>query len=205
MPNEPVRVISDREQEFQGRRYSQGKEKYYHCGRTRLHRAVWKYHNGQVKQGHEIHHKDCNVANNQIENLQEIPISDHRKFHAATDKALGLARQNVKKAIKAAVRWHSSKAGHEWHKQQFQKIKDKLLAPKAIECQNCGVGAVVGNTGKYCSSRCRQAAYRKDGRFNVPKVCQICGATYQANKYRPMQTCSAKCGHKLQAQKMRKR
>ena len=205
MPNERVRVISDKEQEFEGQVFSRDREKYLHCGRRRLHRAVWEHYHGQVNPGCEIHHKDFDTANNQIENLCEIPISEHRKLHAATEKAQGLARKNVTKAIAAAAKWHSSKAGHEWHKEQFQRVKDKLLAPKSIKCEHCGISAIVGNTGKYCSSRCRQAAYRKDGRFDREKTCPICGTRYQANKYRPNKTCSSRCGHTLQAQTMRKR
>ena len=34
-----------------------------------LHRVVWRFYNGNIPEGHQVHHIDHNPANNDIDNL----------------------------------------------------------------------------------------------------------------------------------------
>ena len=73
--------------DFNGVRYyrypdskSHGKRCYYTCsnenkkkGYSTLHRDIWCYeHNAEIPEGYDIHHKDGNYLNNNIENLELI-------------------------------------------------------------------------------------------------------------------------------------
>ena len=47
---------------------------YFERFGKRLHRAVWEWHNGPIKTKFQVHHLDENRENNQIENLELLPI-----------------------------------------------------------------------------------------------------------------------------------
>ena len=203
MRNERVQVISDTEQYFDGKRYKLH-GKYFGRSNARLHRVVWSYHHGSIPPGYEIHHKDEDRSNNQIENLEILERSKHRAMHAAKESSKAKARRNIRKGVDAARKWHGSPEGIKWHKQQYQRIKDKLHITKTEACGFCGEVVEMGNTGKYCSNKCRQAAYRNAGKYNIEKDCPICGTKFTTSKYKPTQTCGRTCGSILQGHKMSK-
>lgn len=48
----------------------------------RLHVYIWERVNGSKPKGHDVHHRDFNRQNYNIENLELLSFSDHRKVHA---------------------------------------------------------------------------------------------------------------------------
>ena len=48
-----------------------------------MHRYVWKFYNGDIPKGYDIHHKDGNKLNNKIENLEILSHSEHTKLYAS--------------------------------------------------------------------------------------------------------------------------
>ena len=64
-----VNIISETKQEFNGVVYYKCGEYYQRKG-IRLHREVWKYHNGEIPKGYHVHHIDSNKNNNSIDNLE---------------------------------------------------------------------------------------------------------------------------------------
>ena len=71
-------------QTFKGGKYSLRIHGYYSLTnkkRNLMHRDVWEFYNGKITQGYDIHHKDCDKANNKIENLELYKKDEHtRKF-----------------------------------------------------------------------------------------------------------------------------
>jgi len=49
----------------------------------RLHRYIYEMHYGEIPKGYEIHHKDGNKLNNNIDNLEILTKSEHTKLHMA--------------------------------------------------------------------------------------------------------------------------
>ena len=49
-----------------------------------LHRDKWEYYNGKIPIGYQIHHKDNNKLNNDIDNLELIHEVDHSYHHLHT-------------------------------------------------------------------------------------------------------------------------
>lgn len=45
------------------------------------HRLVWEMHYGPVPAGYEIHHKNGNGMDNRLDNLEILPIREHRRLH----------------------------------------------------------------------------------------------------------------------------
>jgi len=52
-------------------------------GRLRMeHNIVWELHYGPIPIGMQIHHKDLNKTNNNIENLCIVTPLEHKRFHS---------------------------------------------------------------------------------------------------------------------------
>lgn len=47
----------------------------------RLHRLLWEIHFEVIPEGYEIHHKDTNILNNQLNNLESLEKKKHRRLH----------------------------------------------------------------------------------------------------------------------------
>ena len=170
--------------------------------RIRLHTYVWEKHNGPVPEGYDIHHIDHDKSNNDIENLVAIPESEHRKLHMDERDKLELTYIMETCAIPKAVEWHKSEAGHEWHKQQYEKS----LAPKwdeqvTMTCAYCGkpyqISPLMKGRSRFCSNKCKTAYRYRSGLDNIERVCPICGKTFTINKYSRTKTCSKECSVKM--------
>ena len=56
-----------------------------------LHRYVWEKYNGKIPEGYEIHHKDKNRKNYDVNNLVLVSAKDHHQHHALEN---GLGKSN---------------------------------------------------------------------------------------------------------------
>lgn len=192
-----VIVISKTVQKFNG-------ESFYLCGQyfqhkgKRLHRAVWEYHNGEIPKGYHIHHIDGNRSNNSIENLTLMKSTEHMSQHMQDAERKEKARDNIKKAIEAAPKWHKSENGREWHSKHGKEYWSK----KGLETYNCSwcskefqtLNVYGKDENHFCSNNCKSAFRRHSGVDNVERTCPICGKTYVVNRYRNNKTCSRECG-----------
>lgn len=155
--------ISDTQQQFNG-------ETYYFCGfyfqrkGKRLHREVWKYHNGDIPKGYHVHHIDGNTHNNQIENLQLIDKNTHLSMHMSKPDRVEKSRKQLKEATKKAPEWHSSEDGKKWHSIRG-KENWKLRKPITYTCSYCGkefntLHMYGKGQNHFCHPNCK-AAYRR--------------------------------------------
>ena len=169
---------------------------------VRLHVYVWEFYNGAVPKGFHVHHKDFDKNNNEPENLVLMSASEHSKLHGRLwteeryDAHLKMLRE---KAVPKATEWHKSDEGRAWHREQYEKNKDKLHMKMEFICLNCGKSFIAEKTGnnRYCSNNCKSAYRRKSGVDNETRRCEVCGAEFTTNKYSKARTCSRKCSHIL--------
>ena len=183
---------------FDGLRFRLDKHTgYYLNAKThkRLHVYVWEHFNGAVPSGCEIHHKDFDKRNNELENLQMLTSEEHRRLHgqSLTDEQREWRRENlVENAIQKAAEWHKSEAGAVWHKEHYENMKDKLHVKRQFVCQNCGKSFESTQAkSKFCCGACAAAARRKSGVDDVVKICERCGAEYVKNKYQKSHYCKS--------------
>lgn len=75
---------------FNGEKFTLRNNGYYgktYGNRELMHRVVWKFHNGDIPEGYDIHHKDRNKKNNSIENLEIYEKAEHaRKFNTGRNQ-----------------------------------------------------------------------------------------------------------------------
>lgn len=163
-----------------------------------LHRMVFINHYGEIKKGYHIHHIDGNKDNNEIENLICLSASDHEKLHTknwSTERLL-LARKHMEENMRPkANKWHGSKEGLEWHKQHYEKMKDKLYEEVECVCTVCGKTFIAHKKGgsKCCSKACRAKERRDSGLDNEIRKCEVCGAEFTVSRFEGKRTCSKKC------------
>jgi hypothetical protein len=195
------------------RYYIQTTGKYYSSrnpvqGTRSLHRRIWIEHHGSIPVGMDIHHIDGDWKNNDISNLKCVEESRHLSKHTKASfrnkeyrKAVEAGRQ---KAIKAAVAWHRSAEGKEWHSQHGKEAwigRKKFI----VKCATCGKPFKASfKRAKHCSKSCTNR-YTREHSKRVQKKCPICGKLYQAKIADAKKTvcCGRSCGAKWRWQNER--
>lgn len=195
---------------FNGLKFRRDKQSGYYFNSTihkRLHVYVWEFFNGKIPDGYQIHHKDFDKSNNEIENLILLSASDHAKLHGESwdDERYEKQIKNLNEnARPKASEWHGSDAGHEWHKKHYEQMKSRLHQKKIFVCDECGRSFEGVDNGftRFCSNKCKAAHRRKSGIDNEIRQCEYCGKEFEVNKYAKTRTCSRSCRNKIRWNKI---
>lgn len=198
--------------EFNGDVYERSeKSRYYFKKTTRnaerinanqLHRAVWEYHNGKIPDGYQIHHKDGNVDNNEISNLECIKRSEHLSFHSQKNEKNEEYVQKRKKLLgeirPLASAWHKSEEGKEWHRKHVKNSIGKVHR-ETIQCEFCKNEFEALPWQRYCSQSCQEKARRRRIGLKFDrseKICACCGNSFLPNAHNQV-FCSISCKQKF--------
>ena len=161
----PIEIIDDTHQKFDGLIY----RKHKHDGRyyfsTSLTRSVWKFFNGEIPDGYEVHHLDDDKYNDDISNLALLTREEHLKLHA--DR-----RRGVK---------------------TFREPKQKTFVCEY--CGKQFTALTTNGVRRYCSRKCRNRHQEQNKNRFEDRVCQFCGKIFKACKHKPTKFCSKDCGY----------
>lgn len=169
----------------------------------RAHQYVWIKHNGEIPKGYHIHHLDGDVSNNDIANLVLMSPSAHSSHHASEHSEESRERMNTI-VHQAAVDWHKSEQGSEWHKQHYENVARNIWNEKVtLKCNICGKEYQTTHakmqSSKFCSNNCRAKARRLSGKDREKRICAICGKEFECNKYSRQKVCGNKeCANESQ-------
>jgi hypothetical protein len=182
---------------------------YYRNDRLRkyLHRYLYEAEYGELPSNIHVHHIDHDKTNNSLDNLVAITAEEHMSHHGlnASDEHKERRRRNINEVARpAAIEWHGSEAGREWHRQHYEKHKNVLREAKPQACRNCGEHYQAVRPG-YCSNACKSAYRRALGLDNITLICPICGETFETNKYNPAETCSRSCANRMRSRNGQRR
>lgn len=192
---------------FDGLKFTRDDKTSYYLNSTirkRLHRYVWEFYNGEIPSGYDIHHADHDKNNNDISNLIMIKSSDHHKLHGAelTEEQRENLAINLNKAARpAAIKWHKSAEGSEWHKAHYKQTEAVLHARVMQTCENCGADFEGSYQSRFCCNACKSAYRRKLGLDNIEKQCPVCGNMFATSKYAQAETCSRSCANRLRGKR----
>lgn len=184
---------------FNGYKFTKDDKSGYYLSSTingkryRLHRYIWEYYNGEIPKGYHVHHKDHNKNNNELDNLELLTESEHRKRHAEemSEELKQKYKDNLdNKARPKAIEWHKSKEGREWHKKQYDISLGNREKQKYM-CEYCNneYEALNNGTNRFCSKKCASAYRRSIGVDDIDKICLKCNKIFKANKYSKIKYC----------------
>ncbi|MBF0709738.1 MULTISPECIES: HNH endonuclease signature motif containing protein [unclassified Gemella] len=168
--------------------------------RPRLHVYMWIKHNGEIPKGYQIHHKDENKDNNEIDNLMCMTKKKHLEWHGANipDNRLEKIKKNLDNIRIKASEWHKSEEGRKWHSEHAKRLNLGKMGATKMNCEYCGKSFTSGKKhGKYCSPNCRSNHRRVSEIDNEKRICCICNSEYMVNKYSKSKTCNRVCSFKL--------
>lgn len=174
-----------------------------------LHRAVWEFYNGEIPEGCHIHHKDGNIDNNDISNLECLTAQEHLSIHGKKNlqdpESKERNRKQLDEARERASEWHGSAAGLEWHRKHVQESLAKTWEKTERVCEFCGKTFTATRRGRFCSQKCRRRykVVQAGGEAGErEKKCAWCGKPFITDKSRQVYCC-ALC--RLEAQEDRRR
>jgi len=159
-----------------------------------LHREVWKEHNGDIPDGHHIHHVDGDPTNNDIGNLECVSPSEHAKRHP--DIGGIESDEHHQRMLEAAKGWHKSAEGSEWHSEHAKEVWENA-DPKTKDCEQCGDEFEYYTTARFCSNACKAKWRRDSGKDDERRICEACRQPFTTNKYSDQKSCSRKCAGAL--------
>src|SRR3990167_685092 len=158
---------------FKGKKYRLSghyyrRENWGKSGPSTLHRAIWEHFNGDIPEGHEIHHKNSNTFDNCIYNLECLPGHIHQRDHALERIKQGKLKPPTQYALYKAAEWHGTKEGREWHGKHGKSTWEGREWHKCT-CQNCGqaFNSPYPSRAKWCHPNCKAEALRKRKGWNV--------------------------------------
>lgn len=131
---------------FETNRWDSVRKRYY---ADSLHRAVWRFHNGEIPAGSHIHHKDKNTNNNDITNLECLSPKQHACQHPDEIRHRGsfANRRHLKKAQRRLAEWRERRQ------------------PIEIKCEECGqVFSTKHNEPsrvRFCGRKCQSRNYER--------------------------------------------
>lgn len=165
---DPV-VLDELTQYFDGGLYRMWpSERYLARGGRRLHRDVWKAAFGSIPHGCHIHHRDGNLLNNALGNLE--CLDEHTHLAETWERTRRERESNghfTDKARIAAAAWHASPEGRLWHSRHAKREQNwtKWQREERL-CRFCQKPFACllranGHHQKYCSASCKAADYRR--------------------------------------------
>lgn len=209
-----VEIIDDTHQRFNGKTYFRNKRGWFQSTYSTIHRDVWKYHNGDIPKGYDIHHIDGDKANNQIENLQCLTRKEHRKLHgkpATVERqftCVDCGTEFTSKAVKA-LRCPDCRKKRERERARAADARKRAerppkppKLPRVRQCVVCGktfelkLRESLSHGRKTCSDECliQLCGYAKT--VDRRRICEVCGKPFE-RFHKQQKTCSPECGKKL--------
>lgn len=190
-----------------------------------LHHDVWVYHGNQLIQGLDIHHKDHDKKNNEIENLEQITKSNHTKHHLSSVspkvficKMCGTEFESVSYHnnvlfCKSCYIIHEKQRKSQWAKDNRIRLSAKSLANyhsekynEIRECEHCKseFSVIKSSPQRFCSRSCTAKATnhtKQSDKYNSKKSifkCPVCGKDYKTytTGVNHKKTCSKECSYK---------
>lgn len=161
-----VEIINENQQAFNGSIYYKNKNHLHYDKCTNIHREVFRYYNGKIPEGYDIHHIDNNPNNNDISNLQMLTRLEHRAIHS---------KPSVRKICPYCGKEFTLK--HPSEKKKFCSTKCSSQSQKIIVeriCPTCGKKFVLDKPCRkniYCSRSCAsKARFKSKSTLETPKT-----------------------------------
>lgn len=173
--------------------------------RLRLHRFVWEQNNTAIPKGYHVHHLNGDKNDNTVANLRLLRQEEHLELHGKhlTEKQKAYLKSHKEKFILKATEWHKSEEGREWHRKHVKEQWHNWHKREKVNiCSICGKEFLATRKARFCSILCKTKARREAGKDLETRTCEVCGKTFQANKYSTTRFCGVDCRGKAWCKRM---
>lgn len=152
-----------------------------------LHREIRKDNFWEIPDWYEVHHKDWNTYNNDINNLEILCRKDHMRLHNKKNYMNSEYREKNKNHLRSindkAKERHWSDEWKERHKKHYYESIWKI-DPKEFTCKQCWkIFLSKRNNPNFCSPKCIRESYK------IEMECSVCWKKFMRNKYRKSRKC----------------
>lgn len=166
-------------------------QRYYISGKGRLHRYIYEKEHGKIPPRWCVHHKDGDWNNNDISNLEAMPLTAHNTHHHK-GQGTDAKRRHMARIQDLARAWHGSEEGRKWHSEHSKRIAAGRQ-PKEGTCDFCGRVYLSMKPMRFCSQLCKSRNRDKSRKDDEQRKCQNCGGEFMVNRYTKTSHCSKKC------------
>lgn len=186
------------EKEFRvyfGKRFYKQKDGYWaNIMPIHAHRWVWINHYGSIPKGMDIHHKDGNKSNNEIENLEALTRSDHLKRHWEEGRFdLRKRKEQLDKA--RPLQWLKSEEGKKIISEKGKEVWAQR-EEKEVICENCGNEKKFKRWARFCSKNCYMNWRHKNKVNFIEFNCSRCGKVGRKARSKKTAFCSIACARR---------
>lgn len=206
-----VEQVDDFHQKFNGVTYHKDKSGHYDRWMS-LHQSVFKYYNGDIPKGFEVHHDDWNPSNNAPDNLVALTKSEHHRIHCkANAKSMHSKSIATPVATFTCAQCGKEFKAHDNGTNLYCSITCREAARlqrdgELVTCEYCGkefVGLKKDHR-RFCSRKCSWLSKTKPVEQRIPResyreerTCVYCGKKFSVYKYDETKCCSCSCAQKL--------
>ena len=186
--------IDERHVKFDGRVYRKNGKTDYWVTSYSLHRDIWRFFFGEIPKDYDIHHSDFNPKNNNLQNLELLTKSEHRKIHAAAT----VAKPQTFKCVVCGKEFEALKALNRANRCCSEACR-KSLAKKKYVCECCGreFYAYKYHEFRFCSRECADKIIRpRNPAKYETKTCPTCGKVFTARISNHRIYCSRSCANR---------
>ncbi len=194
--------MSKEKKVYFGKKFYQQKDGYWaNMMPIHAHRWVWINHYGAIPKGMDIHHKNGDKGDNEIENLEMLSRSDHLKRHWEEGR-FDLDQRRTQ--LKEARKWLQTDEGRK--KQSEISKKSWEVRRKTIKnCEMCSVDIETSQSWtRFCSDACDKKWRRANKLYFIEQICPVCDKEFKKDKFTPKKFCSISCGAKNSASNRKK-
>ncbi|MBR4384122.1 MAG: HNH endonuclease [Selenomonadaceae bacterium] len=193
-----VEILDAMYQKFDGITYKKDSSGHYRKNFS-IQQSVWRYYNGDIPEGYDIHHIDENKDENNITNFQLLTRAEHSKTH----------RENFQMPPRKAETFQCEICGRYFEsvscgRNRYCSVHCRNIAVKNAEhyketrtCVVCGKPFSISKFSDTtcCSYSCAQKlgwAHRKENQPPKKRVCAYCGKEFETYSARA-KYCSRLC------------
>lgn len=127
-----------------------------------LHRHKWEDAHGPIPDGYEIHHRDENTLNNEIDNLELVQTTWHRSYHLSKRSKTEEHKAHLESIRDLATEWHKSDEGREWHSGMAKRAWQKREpVQKTCLCCSGTFDTYFPSRANFCGQNCRNRYQRR--------------------------------------------
>ena len=133
--------------------------KYPKIGSERAHRVIWELANGPIPDGHVVHHRNGDIMDNQIENLELMTRAEHNRHHHLGRSHSPETRAKMSASHSTPEAFAIKSRTHRGRKQSSQQVARRMESMAEFFASGGSLGKLTPEERSERSSRAAHARW----------------------------------------------